>query len=200
MNYRGKRKQKGALISTSDLAKRNQYISGNTGDIQTTYASQLPDQKVIQANDPVKIAEKKKQKATETFNKLRRVPSLRLYGDKELKQISEKPRSEWSENVRSNLEDMENQEYRITMHPDYNPALPIDKQMNLNDDNSLRTRILRGRNIFMNSSSGSPLVDLAAKTLASPGSSFANLSLDAKKQYIDPGPVQGLTNLSQDRS
>lgn len=197
MNYRGKHKKfqlGGPNIDPKVVEQMNKYMSGNNGDIQSRFA---PDTRVAIANDPVKIKEFKKENTKKNYQNLRRVPNLKLYGDKELQMLADKPKDQWPEHVRNSLDNLESDEQRVMMHPDFDRNRPVSEQMELNRDNSLRTRVLRGRNTFMNSS-GIPIVSDIAKMVASPGSSFANMTMDAENQYVKPGLGQGLLNLGMD--
>lgn len=197
MNYKGKHKkfQKGGpKIDPKVVEQMNKYMSGNNGDIQSRFAL---DTRVAIANDPVKIKERKKENTKKNYQNLRRVPNLKLYGDKELQMLADKPKDQWPEHVRNSLDNLESDEQRVMMHPDFDRNRPVSEQMELNRDNSLRTRVLRGRNTFMNSS-GIPIVSDIAKMVAAPGSSFANLTMDAENQYVKPGLGQGLFNLGMD--
>ena len=197
MNYRGKHKKfqtGGPKIDPKVVEQMNKYMSGNNGDIQSRFAL---DTRVAIANDPVKIKERKKENTKKNYQNLRRVPNLKLYGDKELQMLADKPKDQWPEHVRNSLDNLESDEQRVMMHPDFDRNRPVSEQMELNRDNSLRTRVLRGRNTFMNSS-GIPIVSDIAKMVAAPGSSFANLTMDAENQYVKPGVKQGLFNLGID--
>jgi len=197
MNYRGKHKKfqiGGPKIDPKVVEQMNKYMSGNNGDIQSRFAL---DTRVAIANDPVKIEERKKENTKKNYQNLRRVPNLKLYGDKELQMLAGKPKDQWPEHVSNSLDNLESDEQRVMMHPDFDRNRPVSEQMELNRDNSLRTRVLRGRNTFMNSS-GIPIVSDIAKMVAAPGSSFANLTMDAENQYVKPGLGQGLFNLGMD--
>ena len=161
------------------------YLSGQTGDIQTI----APKPKI-----PINKTE---EVIKENYKRLRRNPYLKLYSDKELDNISKKNPKEWPKDIYNSVNNYDASLERASMHPDFNPSILAEKQLNLNNDNSIRTRVLRGRNIFMNSN-GIPIVSDIAKILASPGSSFANMTMDAENQYVKPGLGKGLLNLGAD--
>lgn len=98
--------------------------------------------------------------------------------------------------MQKQLEEQAQVDYRVKNHPDYNPYEPVERQQYLNHDNSLRTRLLRGRNMLVDT--GNPITDFVAETITAPGKSFANLTMDADKQYFKPGLMQGALNLGSD--
>jgi hypothetical protein len=174
------------------------------GGIKTDFPTPLIDQKYapgratdigLRAPLPIDInrdVEKvKENRKVANYQKLKSVG----YTDKEAKALAQHTKLLPSAQDRINNLDIRNS--RISKHPDYDPNKSFDEQVNLNSDNSLRTMILRGRNEFM-SAKGVPILGDAAKMLVSPGSSFANMTMDAENQYIKPGLNQGLLNLGMD--
>jgi hypothetical protein len=87
-------------------------------------------------------------------------------------------------------------DYRVTMHPDYDPQIPISDQQHLNWDNSLRTSLFRGRNMFLDT--GNPVGDFIAETITAPGRAAMNLTMDWDKQYVQPGWGAGTLNFVGD--
>lgn len=133
----------------------------------------------------------KENKKAANYQKLKSVG----YTDKEAKALAQ--HTKLLPSAQDRINDLDIRNSRISKHPDYDPNKSFDEQVNLNSDNSLRTMILRGRNEFM-SAKGVPILGDAAKMLVSPGSSFANMTMDAENQYIKPGLNQGLLNLGMD--
>ena len=97
------------------------------------------------------------------------------------------------EKANSILEKVNSDNYRIQMHPDFDPNKSTDEQSYLLNDNSLRTRLLRGSNMLTNA--GNPVGDIAAGILTSPGRSFANLTMDADNRYFNSNNT-GLGNFA----
>lgn len=184
MNYRGKMQQ-GGPIDPKVLEQMNRYQSGMSGDI----IQRKPQLGAVKHQDS---EEAKKNKQISKYRKLKAVG----YTDKEARSLSLHEKTLPA--AQDKIDEMEATNHRISMHPDYNPNIPFEQQTDLLNDNSLRTRILRGRNEFMNSSSGNGIIDFLAKGIASPGSSFANMTMDAENQYVKPGVKQGLFNLGMD--
>jgi len=91
------------------------------------------------------------------------------------------------------LEKINNDNYRIQMHPDYNPNKSVDEQSYLLNDNSLRARLLRGSNMMTNT--GYPIQDFASSLITSPGRSFANMTTDANNKYFNSNS-SGLENFA----
>lgn len=157
-----------------------QYMSGRTGDIINT-PKQIPLEK---NEDVLKIRKDKKEQ------QLQRVG----YSQKEAKALAQHPKL--LESAEDRITDREYKDYRISMHPDYNPNKSFEEQETLLSDNSLRTRVLRGRNTL--TTSGSPAGNFATGLLTAPGSSFANMTMDAENRYVKPGVKQGLMNFGLD--
>jgi len=91
------------------------------------------------------------------------------------------------------LEKINNDNYRIQMHPDYDPNKSVDEQSYLLNDNSLRARLLRGSNMMTNT--GYPIQDFASSLITSPGRSFANMTTDANNKYFNSNN-SGLENFA----
>jgi hypothetical protein len=91
------------------------------------------------------------------------------------------------------LEKINNDNYRIQMHPDYDPNKSVDEQSYLLNDNSLRARLLRGSNMMTNT--GYPIQDFASSLITSPGRSFANMTTDANNKYFNSNS-SGLENFA----
>lgn len=96
------------------------------------------------------------------------------------------------------LEDNTNKDYRIQMHPDFDPNKSTDEQSHLLYDNSLRTRLLRGSNMMTNS--GIPELDFVGGAFTLPGRSFVNMTMDADKRYFNSqnGVLGNIANLAED--
>ena len=95
------------------------------------------------------------------------------------------------------LKEIQRVETRAAAHPDYNPESSYQQMQALSDAGDLRSRILRGANLLTNQ--GTPL-DLVTGLVTDPGRSFANLTLDAKNQYLNPenSALENATNLGLD--
>ena len=176
--------------------KRN--LKAQLGKLIPKYGKSYSDNTRTTLIDPKLVADEKTRAAAADarYANLRSNPYLKMYGDRELKNAAKKLKP--SGDIKDAKETYENQLYSASQHPDFDPSRPASQQLNLNEDNSLRTIILRGRNTFMNSSSDVPLIDFAAKMLAEPGSAFANMTLDAENRYAKPGLGKGLLNLGTD--
>ena len=85
-------------------------------------------------------------------------------------------------NTEKIINDYDNLSYNITTHPDYDPNKPIDQQKSLAYDNSLRTRVLRGRNKVLQPT-GNGFLDFAVGVAAGPGIAGSNLEFEAYNRY-----------------
>lgn len=105
-------------------------------------------------------------------------------------------RDNLAEYMRKRIDDLEQDDYRVRHHPDFDPNKPVEQQQYLNYDNSLRTTLLRGRNLLVDS--GNPVTNFITDVVTYPGKAFVNMTMDAEKQYIQPGPLQGTLNFGTD--
>jgi len=96
------------------------------------------------------------------------------------------------------IDDIENRNYRISMHPDYDPNKSFDQQKYLATDGSLRARLLRGSNML--NSSGDPVLNFLTGAITAPGRAFANLTTNANQRYLnsDNSILENVTNLGLD--
>ena len=173
-------RQDGGLLS-KQLNRMKQYISGNTGDIH----DRVPHPVITPPSEEIKKVRKDKM-----YNKLIKSG----YTKKEARGLSNN--TKLLETAQDRINEMEDEEYRIKMHPDYNPSIPVKDQKNLLYDNSLRARVLRGRNILL--SSGNPITNTVTSLVTQPATSASNLMFDAENQYIEPGVGRGILNLGMD--
>lgn len=142
-----------------------------------------------EAEQRVQVA---KQVAARTQHNLERLG----YNPVQAAYFAQQPQDKRLKTVQQQLDDQAVDDYRVRQHPDFDPGQPVEDQQQLNYDNSLRTRLLRGRNMLVDT--GNPLTNFLAQTITGPGKSFVNLTMDGDKQYFKPGFVQGAFNLGND--
>ena len=139
----------------------------------------------------------KQSKEDAAYETLRRNPALKLYSDDEIVRLAKNP-SKWPKHVSNAYNYEEATKNLIESHPDYNPEISLEEQRGLANDNSLRTRIVRGKNLVQNTDLGSFPLNLAKGIMYAPGTVATNLALDPYNRYVKPGVAEGLTNVLSD--
>lgn len=169
--------QKSGTIPKYQLAGTKKI---NPEDIAPIYSDVKPFLFQQQINQ---IEALKRQQEEAAYQKLRTSSATKLYKDKELRNLAKKPISSLPKHIKNALNEQESEEFGIKMHPNFNPNIPVNQQLNLNNDNSLRTTLLRGRNKLVNSGNG--VTNFATSLLTAPGSGFSNMVFDAPKRYFN---------------
>jgi len=151
----------------------------------------------------------KQEKANTTYEALRNNPALKLYSDDELVRLAKNP-SKWPKHV-SDAVNYENvTKTLIENNPNYNPELSLEEQRGLANDNSLKTRMLRGKNLLRNYdySNDVPVLgtamNLARDIMTAPGAVASNVMFP-QQRYVEPftrgnlqGVAEGATNVLSD--
>jgi hypothetical protein len=155
------------------------------GDLAGSF--DLPKEEVYNMHFKVALAQQDKLK-----NDLQRLG----YSAQRAELFARKGKRKLEPFMQKQLDDLALEDYRVQHHPDFDPNKSVESQQNLNYDNTLRTKLLRGRNMLVDT--GNPVTDFLAETLTAPGKAFVNLTMDADKQYFQPGVLQGATNFGSD--
>jgi hypothetical protein len=143
----------------------------------------------------------KEDVATKLYTELRNNPHLKHFSDNDLRLASLRGRNNLGPGIREPYAQWAQEAHMAISHPNYNPNKPLEEQyLKLNNDNSLRTSLMRGRNSFMNSPTGFFPLDITKDLLASPGSSFLNLTADPVNRYLNPNNkvLQNAANFAED--
>jgi len=151
----------------------------------------------------------KQEKANTTYEALRSNPALKLYDDKELKQLAKDP-SKWPKHVSDAVKYENVTKTLIENNPNYNPELSLEEQRDLASDNSLKTRMLRGKNLLRNYdySNDVPVLgtamNIARDIMTAPGAVASNVMFP-QQRYVEPftrgslqGVAEGATNVLSD--